>query len=82
LQFCRLTSKHIPCIAEINEEKFGVFTPGTDIPIFYEKEARAMNLDYFLALPWHFKHNILEREQDFLSNGGKFIFPPPEIEIV
>ena len=82
LQFCGLTSKHISCIAEVNEEKFGSFTPGTNIPIVSEKEARAMNPDYFLVLPWHFKHSILEREQDFLSNGGKFIFPLPEIEIV
>ena len=41
-----------------------------------------MKPDYFLVLPWHFKHNILEREKDFLARGGKFIFPLPEIEIV
>jgi hypothetical protein len=82
LQFCGLTSKHITCIAEVNEEKYGSFTPGTNIPIVSEKEARALNPDYFLVLPWHFKSGILEREQDFISNGGKFIFPLPEIEIV
>jgi hypothetical protein len=82
LQFCGLTNKHIPYIAEVNEEKFGCFTPGTNIPIISEKEAREMNPDYFLVLPWHFKNSILEREQKFLENGGKFIFPLPEIEIV
>lgn len=82
LQYCGLTSAHITCIAEVNEEKFGSFTPGTNIPIVSEKEARAMNPDYFIVLPWHFKHGILEREQDYLSKGGKFIFPLPEIEIV
>ncbi len=82
LQFCGFTSKQISCIAEVNEEKFGSFTPGTNIPIISEKEARALNPDYFLVLPWHFKHSILEREQDFLAQGGKFIFPMPEIEIV
>jgi hypothetical protein len=82
LQFCGLTAEHISCIAEVNEEKFGSFTPGTNIPIVSEKEARAMKPDYFLVLPWHFKHGILEREQEFLANGGKFIFPLPEIEII
>lgn len=82
LQFCGLTSKHISYIAEVNEEKYGSFTPGTNIPIVSENEARAMKPDYFLVLPWHFKHSILEREQDFLANGGKFIFPMPEIEII
>ena len=82
LQFCGLTAKHLPCIADVNEQKFGCFTPGTHIPIVSEKEAHAMKPDYFLVLPWHFKHTILEREKEFLSLGGKFIFPLPEIEIV
>jgi hypothetical protein len=82
LQFCGLTSKHIPYIADVNEDKFGCFTPGTHIPIISEKEARAMKPDYFLVFPWHFKHSILEREREFMERGGKFIFPLPEIEIV
>lgn len=82
LQFCGLTVKHIPYIAEVNPDKFGAYTPGTNIPIISEKEALAMKPDYFLVLPWHFKNNILEREKDYLAAGGKFIFPLPEIEIV
>ncbi|MBL7937053.1 MAG: methyltransferase domain-containing protein [Bacteroidia bacterium] len=82
LQFCEFTTKHIPYIAEVNEQKFGSFTPGTNIPIISEKEAHSMKPDYFLVLPWHFKNSILEREQAFMEAGGKFIFPLPEIEIV
>jgi hypothetical protein len=82
LQFCGLTSDHIPYVAEVNEQKFGCFTPGTNIPIISEKEAHAMNPDYFLVLPWHFKASIIQREQNFIAKGGKFIFPLPEIEIV
>ena len=82
LQFCGLTSRHIPCIADVNPDKFGCYTPGTDIPIVSEEEARAMKPDYFLVFPWHFKHSILEREREFTEQGGKFIFPLPEIEIV
>lgn len=82
LQFCGFTTRQIPCIAEVNEDKFGSFTPGTNIPIVSEKEAKAMNPDYFLVLPWHFKHSILDREREFVASGGKFIFPLPEIEII
>jgi hypothetical protein len=82
LQFCNLTAKHIPYIAEVNEEKYGSYTPGSHIPIISEKEAKAMKPDYFLVLPWHFKNNIMAREKEFLANGGKFIFPLPEIEII
>jgi hypothetical protein len=82
LQFCGLTENEIPFIAEVNEEKFGSYTPGTKIPIISEKEAKDMEPDYFLVLPWHFKDNILSREEEFISKGGKFIFPLPEIEII
>ena len=82
LQFCGVTTAEIPAIAEVNSEKFGRVTPGTRIPIIPEAEARAMKPDYFLVLPWHFKESILQREQDYIANGGKFIFPFPEIEII
>jgi cyclopropane fatty-acyl-phospholipid synthase-like methyltransferase len=82
LQFCGITEAEVPAIAEVNPEKYGCFTPGTRIPIISEVEAHAMNPDYFLVLPWHFKENILQREQKYLARGGKFIFPFPEIEIV
>lgn len=81
LQFCGLTEADLPAIAEVNTDKFGCFTPGTGIPIVSEEDAKAMKPDYFLVLPWHFKENIIQREQDFINNGGKLIFPLPEIEI-
>ncbi len=82
LQFCGLTAKQIPAIAEVNPEKFGAFTPGTNIPIVSEAEARAMKPDYFLVLPWHFKDGIVRREAEYINQGGKMIFPFPEIEII
>jgi hypothetical protein len=82
LQFCGLTARDIPAIAEVNKEKFGHVTPGTHIPIVSESEARAMRPDYFLVLPWHFKEGILRREKEYRTGGGRFIFPFPEIEIV
>jgi hypothetical protein len=82
LQFCNLTEKEIPFIAEVNPDKFGSFTPGTRIPIISDAEAAAMKPDYYIVLPWHFKDGIIRREQKYLAAGGKFIFPFPEIEIV
>ena len=82
LQFCGFGPDDIPAIAEVNAEKFGRVTPGSHIPIVSEQQAKAMNPDYFLVLPWHFKDSILRREKDYLAGGGKFIFPFPEIEIV
>jgi hypothetical protein len=82
LQFCGLGPDKIRAVADINPDKYGRITPGTHIPIISEDEARRMNPDYFLVLPWHFKEGILRREREYLANGGRFIFPFPEIEIV
>jgi hypothetical protein len=82
LQYCGIGTERVPYIAEVNEQKFGCFTPGTHIPIISEREAKEMKPDYFLVLPWHFRHSILAREMEFMKNGGKFIFPLPEIEII
>jgi len=82
LQFCGIGPRVLPYIAEVNEDKFGRYTPGTGIPIIPETVARSMNPGYFLVFPWHFRRIILEREQAYLRAGGKFIFPLPRIEIV
>jgi cyclopropane fatty-acyl-phospholipid synthase-like methyltransferase len=82
LQHCGITPELLPAIAEVNKDKFGCFTPGTNIPIISELEAHAMKPDYFFVLPWHFRDNLIQRESTFLRRGGKMIFPLPAIEII
>ncbi len=82
LQYCGITEDDLPCFAEVNEEKFGAFTPGSHIPIVSESEAHRMKPDCFLAMPWHFRRNLIAREKEFLGSGGRMIFPLPNIEIV
>jgi hypothetical protein len=82
LQFCNISTLHLPYIAEVNEEKYGAFTPGTYIPIISEEEAKRMKPDYYFVLPWHFKDAILAREKNAINTGAKFIFPLPQITVV
>jgi hypothetical protein len=82
LQFCEFTQKDLKAVAEVNPDKFGTYTPGTKLPIISETEAHGRNPDYFLVLPWHFRDNLISRERKCLEEGGKMIFPLPEIEIV
>lgn len=82
IQYCGIGPDLVACIAEVNEDKFGAFTPGSRIPIVSEPEARAMSPDCFLVFPWHFKAGILRREQEFLRAGGRLIFPLPSLEVV
>ena len=82
LQFCNIDHALITAAADRNPEKWGCRTPITNIPIISEEEARKAKPDYFLVLPWHFRHEFIEREADFLASGGKFIFPLPKLGIV
>lgn len=82
LQYCGITKDDLPCIGEVNAEKDGCFTPGTRIPIVSEEAAKARKPDQLLVLPWVYRDGFIEREQEFLANGGKLVFPLPELEIV
>ena len=82
LQYCNINSKLLDYISEVNKFKFGKYTPGSNIKIISEKKAKLKNPDYMLVLPWHFKDYILRKERNFLKNGGKLIFPLPDIEII
>ena len=82
LQYCNITKNDIKGIAEVNEDKFGAFTPGTLIPIESESTIKSLNPDYLIVLPWHFKAGIIKRETPYINNGGKFVFPLPKLEIV
>jgi hypothetical protein len=81
LQYCELGPNELEFVIEVNEEKFGCFTPGTGIPIVSETEGFGRSPDYLLVLPWHFRAGIVDRERDFLASGGRLIFPLPEIEV-
>lgn len=81
LQWCDINSMLVQYAAERNPDKYGAYTLGTNIPIISEAESRAMNPDYYLVLPWHFKAEFLEREQEALEKGTGFIFPIPTIDI-
>ncbi len=81
LQWCNIDNSIIDYAAERNPDKYGAMTLGTNIPIISEADSRAMNPDYYLVLPWHFKEEFLEREKATLEKGIGLIFPLPKIEI-
>ena len=81
LQWCGIDNTQIDYAAERNPDKYGASTLGSNIPIISEEESRAMNPDYYLVLPWHFKEEFLEREKETLAKGVGLIFPLPKIEI-
>jgi GDP-mannose 4,6-dehydratase len=81
LQYANITEQQVKYAVERNPNKVGKMT-NTGIEIISEETMRESPPDYLLVLPWHFKGEILKREDDFLNGGGQFIFPFPHFEII
>ena len=82
LQYCGIANDRIAAAAERNPIKYGLHTPGTNIPFISEEEARHRKPDYMLVLPWHFLKEMVPREAEYLMAGGKFIVPLPEVRVI
>ena len=82
LQALGLNTETIALIGEVNPEKFGAFTPGTNIPIVPEDEVYESNLQNLIVLPWHFKEGILKKAKEKSIIPRRIIFPLPRVEII
>jgi hypothetical protein len=78
LNYCDLNSNIIEEVGEVNNEKLGLFTPGSNIKITKESDCLKKKYDYYLVLPWHFKKFFLKIKE---LNNKKLIFPLPKIKI-
>lgn len=79
LQRCSINSDIVFAVGEVNSDKYGSYTPGTRIPIIPEDHLLAMEPDYLLVLPWHFRETFLGKT---LPAGSRLVFPLPNLEVV
>jgi len=78
LQYCEVTPDLIEAVGEVNPDKFGAFTPGTNIPIIDEATLLASKPDYLVVLPWHFR-SFFESQPRYA--GLSLVFPLPELSV-
>ncbi len=81
-QHSRVGAKEIHFAVERQIEKVGKYFSAIQVPIISEMDMREQKPDYLLIGPWFLKDVFLVREQEYLRNGGKFIVPLPEVEII
>lgn len=79
LQYCDIDPAQLECVGEVNDEKFGSFTPGTLIPIIPEREVLEAGYDYHLVLPWHFRAFF---DSAAHLKDARLVYPLPEIEVL
>jgi hypothetical protein len=82
LQYYGLNSQFIQAASERNPAKWGKYIVGSMIPIISEEQARLEKPDYFLILPWYFADEFVNREREFLDDGGKFLIPLPQFKLI
>lgn len=69
-------------IVDSTPYKQGLFTPGKNIPVYSENKLLEDMPDYLLILAWNFADEIMEKQDSYSIQGGKFIIPLPEIKII
>ena len=82
LQFFGLDYRDIDHAAEINSDKFGKLTIGTNIPIISDTDSLAQFPVAYLILPWGFLPSFISRYKDYLVKGGSFIIPLPQPRVL
>lgn len=80
LQYANIGEDKVSFAVERNLSKIGKMT-STGIPIISEETMRENPPEYLLVLPWHFRDEIIQREDAYLENGGQLVFPFPKFEI-
>lgn len=68
--------------SERDPQKWGKFMVGSGIKIHPEQYARDAKPDVMVVLPYAFRAEIIERERQFLAEGGKLVFPLPEFQVI
>lgn len=73
---------HIDAVVDRNPEKVGKYMTSIGVPIISEDEMRKNPPDILLVGPWWFKDQFIEREYEYIADGGMMVFPLPMVEAV
>jgi len=72
----------LTAVAERNQLKWGLVQAGVWSPIISEESMREQSPGTLLVLPWAFRAEFIEREEELLAKGTTMLFPLPRIEMV
>lgn len=82
IQYCGINSKHLDYVIDDAPAKLGLFTPGSHLQIRNNKALLRDNPDYVLLFAWAFANEIMQKNYEYLNNGGKVIVPLPEVAVL
>ena len=81
-QSAEIDGNLVEAAVERNPAKVGAEFTAIGVPIISEEQARLNRPDFMIIGPWFFDEEIIQRESEYLRNGGKLIKPLPKVEII
>lgn len=81
LNFFGLNSQQLEYVVDRSTVKQGRYTPGTHLKIYSPEHLAEDKPDYVLLLTWNFADEILQQQEAYRQQGGKFIIPIPELKV-
>jgi len=82
LNYCGIGLDLIEYISDTTPIKQGKFTPGMHIPVVPYETFKANPPDYAVLFAWNHAEEIMAKEKDFISAGGKWIVHVPEVRVL
>lgn len=82
LNYFGIGAETLDFVADRSTVKQGYYTPGTHLPIVDPDYLLEKQPDYVLLLVWNFADEILKQQSIYRENGGKFIIPLPEVQVL
>ena len=72
----------IEYIVDDNPAKHNTYSPGCHIPVLSSEEIYERKPGYVIMFAWRYFEPITKKHQRFLDQGGHFIVPLPELEVI
>lgn len=82
LNYCGIRTDLLDYTVDRNPHKWGMFLPGTHIPIFAPERLAETRPDYVLILPWNLREEIVAQLEYVRTWDGRFVVPIPEVRLL
>jgi len=82
LNYCGIRTDFLDYTVDRNPHKWGMYLPGTHIPVFAPERLQETKPDYILILPWNLKQEIMTQLEYVRGWGARFVVPIPEVQVI
>ncbi len=72
----------IQYIFDDHPQKINRFSPGNGVPVIATSELLVKKPDVVIILAWIHARAIIEKSQDYLNAGGKFVVCTPDVRVI